>query len=334
MKLIVSLLVMLNVAFAGRIVPNIKRNMVEPNTSGAAAALSNRNNATLSIGQYDREDENNSSNDYDSDTLALFGNLSNDAFSAEAWILKNEDSDDDKSTAMFLNIGKKMNDQFTLGFTGLFSEFEDKDGNKFGGNTIGFSGNFLLSKEIILGAGFNKSHINGSDLNSTEFYAGAGILKKDKALEATIAHTPVVTEGTASLWGQTELKLEGTLFLNQLQLSPTVSYTKDFLDENGSDEDTVSLTLGAEVEYMLNNNYFIGGNFSRISSEDTDNKNSINDSESSETEFGVFGRLKMEEFQVIVSYSVSNITREYDDNSIEDDESKDTNLAITGSFFF
>lgn len=327
MKLLLSIVLATSFAFAGKVVPNIKWNKVERNETGAAAAMIDRNNVSLSSGRLDFDDDTHLSNTTASAIVAKMG------VNAEVAIGKSFDSDSstdsNEYSEIYLNIGKKINDKFIIGFNG--SSFNTE--NDFGYNELGLSANFLMNKNIVFGAGVSRDHTNGSDLEAKTYYVGAGYINDKMAFELTFSEQPLESEGGSTRFGNRSLVINGTIHLNKFQLSPILRLSKSYDDEGSDDQEINSSILALESEFMINNQFFVGATLGASKQEDIDNNDNTNNYETTESFMGVMGRYKMNNLQFIARYDVSDSETTFEDGS-SDTQSDDKTLTLTASYFF
>jgi hypothetical protein len=326
--ILIAMLLLASTAFAGRIVPNIKWNQTEFNRSGAAAALADRNNASLAFSKESFEDENDSDSDYADSDITAAAYISNETLNLEAThsrSIKESDNDNYREFKFtYINAGKKLN-KLAIGATALY--IDNDDGSQ---RSLGLSGSYDVGN-LLIGGGFQNSHENGLDVAFTEFYAGVGILKENMAFEAVLTHQASEKKDGISSNDETGLQLEGTIVLNKFQLSPTLSYATGKNDEY--DEKTKNLGLSFNLEYDINGSLFIGGTVARNTSSTEDTEDSDNDIDTIENSLGLSFRYKQDAFQVIVSTNTSSETVEFNDGA-DDNDYKYTDINLAGTYFF
>lgn len=329
MKLLLIFMLTVNLAFAGYIVPNIKRNQVEFNNTGAAATLYERNNISLS---YSKDTEEvKGQNEDDEDTIKGISLILNkNKLAIEVNALENDfkrNSSEFKSNGLRLNAGLNLNEALSFGIQSTI--LDNKDGDD--ANILGGSGLIKLKNGLVFGAALNKITFNGTDLDIFQYITGIGKVEKNSAYEIVLINTPGDKKDTSYTNDNISIRAEGTFINKEFQLSPVVVYSLSTLDEDSFDERTMSLDYGAELEYMLNQNFFLGGGFILGIEDFEDETDMTQDYETERASLSLFLRFKHDKFQGLFSYETINEERDGFANDYEEDEDI---LKVTGSYFF
>lgn len=309
MKLMLILVIATSFAYAGKIVPNIKWNKIEQNETGAAAGLSNRNNVSYeySNNQSTTEFLSNESRAKNTDHT-VSSNLKVENTSLEIAIEKDIDHDDDEKSneidTISFNLGQKISDKFTVGVEGAHKQTELGNSNY----KVGISSTIFIAENIILGAGVANDHQNGSDLNDFKTYLfGGGFISEKMALEGFVEITPSKENDSFESSEISVLGLQGTINIgSRFQLSPTVRFTDDI----GIFNSEKSRELLIESEFMINSQFYIGGQLAYSSNEVKDDFNQSAEFEVESKGVGFTARYKKNKFQLTARYLYLDSTLE------------------------
>lgn len=324
-------------AHAGYVVPNIKWNNIEPNESGAAAALTKRAN---NISLIHTNSVDNFENIEKRDTAESTGVLvEHRTESLVTEIYGIEGSSVDNNTSEYSSkvivgaIGVKASDDFTFGLNGYHAQF-----GRYNAYSTQASANYLMG-DLVVGAGANRSYSNSYDAEFYDYYVGVGIIKEKMAFEAVLKFQNAAEkrkEKSSSIISQDKsrgIEIKGTLQSERLQISPVLSYTKEEDELNGDDSETTNTNIGAEVEYNLDEQFYAGFNLGYTSSKYEDNKNSSNDDERNYINYGLMARFKSKNYQTSIGYSIDEQKVKYNDGTSNRSE-KGKNLSIFLTYFY
>jgi hypothetical protein len=320
-------------AFAGYFVPNIQWHQTEFNYTGAATALSERNqvNVLYSKSFYNEEDKYDGS----SRTLMTSYFAHSDLGSLEALVsVSGYGEGEDKSfgESFLLNAGKKFNG---LNVGGQLIHYSDADYNLNG------SASFELGSGFIIGAAIDREYHaepNGAMFN---YKLGIGKNAKNYNAEAVLILTPEDElkyddgESSVSQDKSQELILRSTIGMDLFQINPEITIeSSEDEDEDFGDSKTQSTRLKVNGEYKISDALFAGlivGSYS----EKEDAEEEDEDEESKSNTLGGSFRYKLGVNQIYLTYEKTNQTYTYNDGEDDvDDKSTDEVTSIVFTKFF
>ena len=329
-------------SFAGKIVPNIKRDKITLNESGAAAAISDRDkSATLNLVNTDYKNDGDDEDDYN--TKAINGVLytQKDDIKAELVVLKSmteyddSDNDDYDTEAIFANIGRKLNEKLYIGIDVLYSDFDDAVTS----TRLGFSGSYKLENKIFVGAGLDRTANSFNDLEYLATYIGVGRLSENYSSEIYLKYTPGEKnkeDNSYSYIGDTtEIAAELNYLYGKWQFTIDGSHEteKAKFSSLGVDESTVTANIALSAEFKVNEKLFLAAAIDQTNTDYKDKEDSDSDDTRSSSELSFYVRYLHADYQFIGQIGEGNEKTEYEDSS-DDDKESSRSLSLLATKFF
>jgi hypothetical protein len=309
-KELLFLFCLFNTSFseAGYFVPNIHWHQTELNYTGAATALSERNqiNVLYSKSFFNKE------GDKDRTTKILMPSYfaHSDLGSLETFVaLLGYGENDDIDYELFgLNAGKKFNG---LNVGGQLIHYSDADYNLNG------SASFELGSGFIIGAAINREYHAEPNGAMYDYRLGIGKIAQNYNAEAVLILTPEdelkYDDGDRSVSQDKsqELILRSTIGMDLFQINPVITIaSSEDEDEDFGDSKTLSTRLKVNGEYKISDALFIGlmiGSYA----EKEDAEEEDEDEETKSNTLGGSFRYKHGVNQIYLTYESTNQTNSY-----------------------
>lgn len=329
MKLLLSLLVsVLSLeAFAGYIVPNIRRDSITFNEGGSAIGLTRKNNNVGVVLGSSKDNEDYKANSADTDETAqakiLTGAISvNESLHAEFLVQNYEyerESDisesDTEYKTYFGNLAYTVSKEIFLGLNIYNIDFETDEG--IDRNHLSLSGTFNLAGNHYLGGGVGKKTYAGRDLDQTVTYFGYGFLNENLSVEGLAEVTTAAEDSSRDESLGTELKIIGNVnwVKDEWDIIALVSSSAERDDED--DETRTVATIFVAPEYKFTEMYFAGLTLRHRSVYYLNEGNSVDyEYDDTTTTIGVSGRMKLNSIQVLGLLTMN--TGSFDDKDDDD----------------
>lgn len=325
-------------SFAGKIVPNIKRDKITLNESGAAAAISDRDkSATLNLVNTDYKNDGDDEDDYN--TKAINGVLytHKDDIKAELVVLKSmteyddSDNDDYEVEAIFTNIGRKLNEKLYIGIDLLYSDFDDA----LTSTRLGLSGSYKLENQIFVGAGLDRTANSSNDLEYLATYIGIGRLSENYSSEIYLKYTPGEKNSFSYIGDTTEIAAELNYLFGKWQFTVDGSHEteKAKFSSLSVDESTVTTNIALSAEFMVNEKLFLAAAIDQTNTDYKDKEDSDYDDTRTSSELSFYVRYLHADYQLIGQIGEGNEKTEYEDSS-DDDKESSRSLSFFATKFF
>ena len=344
MKLLLSLLVsILSLeAFAGYIVPNIRRDNITKNESGSAVGFSKRaNNVGVAIGTQTLEEEYEGDNDNDLDInkqeVQIFHKFG-ESIGVEASIQNTKykedyesDSEEYETDNYRLNVSYLAMENLSLGAT--IWNFDNSGEGSNDGNRILINSTYNLRDNHYIGGAIGKSAYSNIDEAHTNIYFGYGYLSESLSVEALISHSTAVEDKDSDISIGENTEILGEVNWVRGEWDIYANFIHSQYNDDVDDQEANTTRFEVSPEYKLTEAYFVGLNLESSVTfyevKDTDYKY-----EETSSRIGVFGRMKINQFQA--KLALNSVSGSFDDKE-EDDQDYDTTgteLEINLNYFF